>query len=71
MSSGGKRHPHLPDLVTERHLRETQSPLLKELELFRSEFKAELKRNRNILLMWLVPLMFAQVSAMAALVKLL
>ena len=66
-----ERYPHLPDLVTQQDLRETELRLLKELELLRSEFKAELKRNRNILLMWLVPLMFAQVGAMAALVKLL
>ncbi len=57
--------------MTQQDLRETELRLLKELELLRSEFKAELKRNRNILLMWLVPLMFAQVGAMAALVKLL
>lgn len=33
--------------------------------------KNEIERSRNSLLMWLTPLMFAQVGAMAALVKLL
>ena len=77
-----ERHPHPPALVAQQDLRGTESQLLKEFDLFRSEFKTqlellrselitELKRNRNIVLMWLIPLMFAQVGAMAALVKLL
>jgi hypothetical protein len=41
-------------------LRETELRLQKEIE-----------RSRNTLLMWIVPLMFAQVGALAALVKLL
>ncbi|WP_295435114.1 coiled-coil domain-containing protein [uncultured Thiodictyon sp.] len=41
-------------------LRETELRLQKEIE-----------HNRNTLLMWLIPLMFAQVGALAALVKLL
>ena len=40
-------------------LRETELRLQKEIE-----------HNRNTLLMWLIPLMFAQVGALAALVKL-
>ncbi|UHD17243.1 DUF1640 domain-containing protein [Thiocapsa bogorovii] len=42
-----------------------------EIEQLRGEVKAEIERSRNILLIWLIPLMFAQVGAMAALVKLL
>jgi hypothetical protein len=88
-----ERYPHLPDLVTQQDLRETELRLLKEIEQLRGEvkveieqlrgevktdieklrgeFRTEIERSRNILLMWLVPLMFAQVGAMAALVKLL
>ncbi len=36
-----------------------------------SELKADIERSRNSPLAWLIPLMFAQVGAMAALVKLL
>jgi hypothetical protein len=86
-------NPHLPDLATRQHLRETERRLLKEIEQlrgevrveieqlrgevrtqierWRGEVKTEIERSRNTLLMWLVPLMFAQVGAMAALVKLL
>jgi hypothetical protein len=66
-----ERYPHLPDLVTQQDLRETELRLLKEIEQLRGEVKTEIGRSRNTLLMWLVPLMFAQVGAMAALVKLL
>jgi hypothetical protein len=77
-----ERYPHLPDLATQQHLRETELRLLKEIEQLRGEVrvqieqlrgevKTEIERSRNSLLMWLVPLMFAQVGAMAALVKLL
>ena len=41
---------------------------LREAEL---RLQKEIERSRNSLLMWLVPLMFAQVGALAALVKLL
>ena len=113
-----ERYPHLPDLVTQQDLRETELRLLKEIEQLRGEVKTELEqlrgdirevelrlqkeieqlrgdirkvelrlqkeiaqvrrdltlqieRSRNSLLLWLIPLMFAQVGAMAALVKLL
>ncbi len=95
-----ERYPHLPDLVTQGHLRETELRLQHEIERVRSELKvdieqvraelkvdieqlrAELKldierlrgevaRTKVDLLKWLVPLMFAQVVAIAALVKLL
>lgn len=68
--------------MTQQDLRETELRLLKEIEQLRGEVKVEIEqlrgevktgieRSRNTLLMWLVPLMFAQVGAMAALVKLL
>ena len=50
----------------------------KDIEQLRGDMRAmelrlqkEIERSRNSLLMWLIPLMFAQVGAMAALVKLL
>ena len=135
-----ERYPHLPDLVTQQDLRETELRLLKEIEQLRGEVKTEIEqlrgkvktdieqlrgdirevelrlqkeieqsrgevktdieqlrgdirevelrlqkeiaqvrgdltlqieRSRNSLLLWLIPLMFAQVGAIAALVKLL
>ena len=42
-----------------------------EIEQLRGEVRTAIERRRNSLLMWLIPLMFAQVGAMAALVKLL
>ncbi|NEX23092.1 DUF1640 domain-containing protein [Thiorhodococcus mannitoliphagus] len=88
-----ERYPHLPDLATQQHLRETELRLQREIEAVRAnltlqieqlrgevkteieqlrgEVKTDIERNRNSLLAWLIPLMFAQVGAMAALVKLL
>ena len=99
-----ERYPHLPDLATQQHLRETELRLQREIEQVRAnlslqieqlrgevqaqieqlrgevqtqieqlrgEVKADVERSRNTLLAWLIPLMFAQVGAMAALVKLL
>lgn len=117
-----ERYPHLPDLVTNQQLRETELRLQKEIELVRADLRVrieqlrgevkieieqlrgevkteieqlrgevktqieqlrgelretelrlqkEIERSRNTLLMWIVPLMFAQVGALAALVKLL
>ena len=80
-----ERYPHLPDLATQAHLRETELRLQKEIEQIRAELReTELRLQREIegvrreivqvkvdLLKWLVPLMFAQVAAIAALVKLL
>ena len=88
-----ERHPHLPDLVTQHHLRETELRLQREIEQVRAdltlaieqlrgevqtqieqlrgEVKADIERSRNTLLAWLIPMMFAQVGAIAALVKLL
>ena len=42
-----------------------------DLEQLRGEVTTAIERSRNTLLMWLIPLMFAQVGALAALVKLL
>ncbi len=134
-----ERYPHLPDLATRQHLRETELRLLKEIEQLRGDVKVEIEqlrgevkteieqlrgevktdieqlrgdirevelrlkkeieqlrgdirevelrlqkeiaqvrgdltlqieRSRNSLLLWLIPLMFAQVGAIAALVRL-
>ena len=105
------RYPHLPDLATQGHVRESELRLQKEIEQvqanlkleieqvqanlkleieqvraelkleieqLRSELKLDIERVRGDvarvkvdLLKWLVPLMFAQVAAIAALVKLL
>jgi hypothetical protein len=77
-----ERYPHLPDLATQQHLRETELRLQREIEQVRAdltlqveqlrgEVKTDIERSRNTLLAWLIPLMFAQVGAMAALEKLL
>ncbi|MEY6433685.1 coiled-coil domain-containing protein [Thioalkalicoccus limnaeus] len=109
-----ERYPHLPELATQGHVRESELRLQKEIERVRAELKldieqiraeieqvrAELKldieqvrgalretelrllkeieqvrgevaRTKVDLLKWIVPLMFAQVAAIAALVKLL
>jgi len=42
-----------------------------DIEQLRGEVTTAIERSRNSLLMWLIPLMFAQVGALAALVKLL
>ncbi|MBN2886596.1 MAG: DUF1640 domain-containing protein [Chromatiaceae bacterium] len=79
------RYPHLPDLATQGHVRESELRLQKEIEQVRKEIelvRAELKldieqvrgdvaRLKIDLLKWLIPLMFGQVAAIAALVKLL
>jgi hypothetical protein len=83
------RYPHLPELATQSHVRESELRLQKEIaqvqanlkleiEQLRSELKLDIERVRGDvarvkidLLKWLVPLMFAQVAAIAALVKLL
>jgi hypothetical protein len=68
--------------VTQGHLRETELRLQNEIEQLRGdltlriehlrgEMKTDIERSRNSLLLWLIPLMFAQIGAIAALVKLL
>jgi chromosome segregation ATPase len=106
-----ERYPHLKEVATQAHLRETELRLLKEIEQVRREIqqaradlrleieqlrselkgdieqlRAELKGDieqlrgevrtqiaqaKVDLLKWVVPLMLAQVAAIAALVKLL
>jgi fructoselysine-6-P-deglycase FrlB-like protein len=76
------RYPHLPELATQGHVRESELRLQKEIEQvqanlkleieqLRAELKLDIERVKSDLLKWLVPLMFAQVAAIAALVKLL
>jgi gas vesicle protein len=52
-------------------LRETELRLQKEIEQLRGEVTTAIEHSRNTLLMLIIPLMFAQVGALAALVKLL
>ena len=74
------RDPHVPELATQRHLRETELRLqteisqlrgdvLKEIEQLRGEIKAETQPVKVHLLKWLVPIMFGQVAVVAGLVK--
>ncbi len=76
------RYPHLPELATQGHVRESELRLQKEIEQvqanlkleieqLRAELKLDIERVKSDLLKWLIPLMFAQVAAIAALVKLL
>jgi hypothetical protein len=80
-----ERYPHLPDLVTQGHLRETELRLKKDIEQVRADLcetelrllkeieqvRAEIARPAVDMLKWMVPLMFGQVALIAALVKLL
>ncbi len=73
-----ERYPHLPELVTQGHLRESELRLQREIEQVRADLKLDIERLRGEvaqskvdLLKWIVPLMLAQVAAIAALVKLL
>ncbi|QGU33901.1 DUF1640 domain-containing protein [Thermochromatium tepidum] len=87
------RYPHLPELATQGHVRESElrlqreieqvqanlkleieqlrSELKRDIEQLRAELKLDIAQVKIDLLKWLVPLMFAQVAAIAALVKLL
>ncbi|WP_295383726.1 DUF1640 domain-containing protein [uncultured Thiodictyon sp.] len=42
-----------------------------DIERLRGELTTAIERSRNTLLMWLIPLMFAQTGALAAMIKLL
>jgi len=91
-----ERYPHLPELATQAHVRESELRLHKEIEQVRTELKldieqvraalreselrllkeieqvrGEVARTKIDLLKWIVPLMFAQVATITALVKLL
>jgi hypothetical protein len=50
---------------------ELYEALQKEIQQLRGEVMTAIERSRNTLLMWLIPLMFAQDGALTALVKLL
>lgn len=52
-------------------IEQLRSEVKAQIEQLRGEAKTEIERNRNSLLLCLVPLMFAQVGAITALVKLL
>jgi flagellar motility protein MotE (MotC chaperone) len=87
-----ERYPHLPELATQAHVRESELRLQKEIEQVRAEIeqvraalreselrllkeieqvRGEVARTKVDLVKWIVPLMFAQIAAIAALVKLL
>ena len=57
------------DLTQE--IEKVRTDLTLQIEQLRGEVKTEIEHSRNSLLLWLIPLMFAQVGAIAALVKLL
>ncbi|MBK1735952.1 DUF1640 domain-containing protein, partial [Halorhodospira abdelmalekii] len=40
------RYPHLPDLATQAHLRESELRLQKEIELLRAELKSDIEQVR-------------------------
>jgi len=52
-------------------IEQLRGDLKTEIEQLRGEVRTAIERSRNSLLLWLIPLMFAQVGAIAALVKLL
>ncbi|MGQ9660381.1 MAG: hypothetical protein ACUVQI_09955 [Thermochromatium sp.] len=62
---------HNLNLATQGHVRESELRLQKEIEQLCAELKLDIERVKSDLLKWFVPLMFAQVAAIAALVKLL
>jgi len=80
-----ERYPHLPDLATQGHVRESELRLQKEIEQVRAELRkselrlqkeieqvrAEIARAKVDTLKWIVPLMIGQVVVIATLVKLL
>ncbi len=77
-----ERYPNLSDLATQGHVREAELRLQREIEQVRAELKIDIAQLRNDLttqieriksdlLRWLLPVMLAQVAAIAALVKLL
>ena len=60
----------MPELATQRHLRETELRLQWEISQLRGEIKTETQRVKVHLLKWLVPIMFGRVAVVAALVQL-
>lgn len=73
-----ERYPHLRDLATQGHVRESELRLQREIEQVRSDLKLDIEplrtepaRAKVDLIKWIVPLMLGQVGLIAALVKLL
>jgi len=73
-----ERYPHLPDLVTQGHLRESELRLKREIEQLRGDvsrdieqLRGDIARTKIDLLKWLVPILLGQAIAIAGLVKLL
>ncbi|MGQ9831342.1 MAG: DUF1640 domain-containing protein, partial [Thermochromatium sp.] len=54
-----------------RDIEQLRAELKRDIEQLRAELKLDIAQVKIDLLKWLVPLMFAQVAAIAALVKLL
>jgi len=59
------------ELRLQKEIEQLRGEVKTEIEQLRGEVRTAIERSRNSLLMWLIPLMFAQVGAIAALVKLL
>ncbi|NEX22910.1 DUF1640 domain-containing protein [Thiorhodococcus mannitoliphagus] len=66
-----ERYPNLSNLATQGHVRETELRLQKEIEQVRADLSTQIERIKSDLLRWLLPIMLAQVAAIAAMVKLL
>jgi hypothetical protein len=45
-----ERYPHLPDLATQGHVRESERRLRKKIELVRAELKTHIERVKSDLL---------------------
>lgn len=59
------------ELRLQKEIAQVRADLMVQIEQLRGEVRTAIERSRNSLLLWLIPLMFAQVGAIAALVKLL
>jgi len=59
------------ELRLQKEIAQVRADLTVQIEQLRGEVRTAIERSRNSLLLWLIPLMFAQVGAIAALVKLL
>ncbi|MBK1722325.1 DUF1640 domain-containing protein [Thiocystis violacea] len=66
-----ERYPNLSNLATQGHVREAELRLQKEIEQVRADLSTQIERIKSHLLRWLLPIMLAQVAAIAAMVKLL
>ncbi len=59
------------ELRLQKEIAQVRADLTVQIKQLRGEVRTAIERSRNSLLLWLIPLMFAQVGAIAALVKLL